>query len=568
MNKILYAFSDQSEIIQEKNLEILKYYRKDSEILVEDYFTLYKGLMSQIDGCEALIIDVNFLESELEVFEFATYLRLMKDKYWDIPIFIYSNIGLLGLINLMKSDLTNITKTNRLQIINNDFFKNDALTGKSKLFNNLEIIKNEKLDWEKFVKTIEIKNIESNNHTIANEWAIYRWSHVIGVEDKEIKKIEEKINKNLYFKYLQAIYPISKITKIEKNQLKIKNLKDSKILYIDDEADKGWNGILREILQISDVQNFNILGDELKGKSKEEIIDLATQEVKELDADIVILDFRLHEIDFSDDISQVTGLQILKKIKKINPGIQVIIFSATNKIWNLQAIQEAGADGFIIKELPENSIDSNFTKHSIDFFVELLNKSMELSFLKNFYEEYNRVTTEILPRKSFKHQNPLDKKFIEEYLYYLELGLNSIKKDSELETAFIMFFIVLENIANNVVNENDIEEELNGKNKNYIFSLRNGKKIKAIDIGETVTICDYPHSQTSKIIYWKPKIINVLEFLGYDDNIFKETIDLVEKRNKLIHLDATNKKRDIKDKINLSDLKLLYRLITQNVNNL
>lgn len=49
-------------------------------------------------------------------------------------------------------------------------------------------------------------------------------------------------------------------------------------------------------------------------------------------------------------------------IKKINPGIQVIIFSATNKVWNLQALQEAGADGFIIKESPENSIDPNFTK--------------------------------------------------------------------------------------------------------------------------------------------------------------------------------------------------------------
>ncbi len=35
-------------------------------------------------------------------------------------------------------------------------------------------------------------------------------------------------------------------------------------------------------------------------------------------------------------IDDFTGTKVLKVIKEINPGIQIIIFTASNKVWNIE----------------------------------------------------------------------------------------------------------------------------------------------------------------------------------------------------------------------------------------
>jgi CheY-like chemotaxis protein len=126
------------------------------------------------------------------------------------------------------------------------------------------------------------------------------------------------------------------------------------------------------------------LCEELAQKTQDEIIDLSIQKIQNEDIDLVLLDFRLHPNDFnSSKIDNVTGLMLLQEIKKYNPGIQVIIFSATNKVWNLQKLLEAGADDFILKE----SIETNpyQSKESIINFVESCKICFERAFLKDFY---------------------------------------------------------------------------------------------------------------------------------------------------------------------------------------
>jgi len=49
--------------------------------------------------------------------------------------------------------------------------------------------------------------------------------------------LEKNIENNLYFKYLQTIYPISKSTIINADKLQINYAGKPKILYIDDEAE-------------------------------------------------------------------------------------------------------------------------------------------------------------------------------------------------------------------------------------------------------------------------------------------------------------------------------------------
>lgn len=237
----------------------------------------------------------------------------------------------------------------------------------------------------------EIKKLKldppKDNHKISNEWAIYRWAETINVLDSDIEKIIKDVDSNLYFKYLQTIYPISLTSKIDPSNLKIKHSGTPKVLFIDDEAGKGWYEIMCNIIyEINGIKDFQHIGDELKSKSKDEIVEYCTTKVKDDNIEIVILDYRLHQEDlYERDISEITGLKILKKIKEINPGIQVIIFSATNKLWNLQAIQNAGADGFVIKESPENSVDLYYTSQTINQFKYTLANALKRTFLKQLF---------------------------------------------------------------------------------------------------------------------------------------------------------------------------------------
>lgn len=81
----------------------------------------------------------------------------------------------------------------------------------------------------------------------------------------------------------------------------------------------------------------------------------------------------------------------MQEIKKINAGIQVIFFSATNKIWNLQKLQELGADGFIIKESPENSMNPDFTSETILQFKSTIETAFKKRFLKEVFIRCNEI---------------------------------------------------------------------------------------------------------------------------------------------------------------------------------
>ena len=87
---------------------------------------------------------------------------------------------------------------------------------------------------------------------------------------------------------------------------------------------------------------------------------------------------------------------LLKRIKEYNKGIQVIIFSATNKIWNLQALQEAGADGFILKESPENNFDFDFTKQSVLNMIDKTSECLGMIFLKDINNIIKRIKINVL----------------------------------------------------------------------------------------------------------------------------------------------------------------------------
>lgn len=292
-------------------------------------------------------------------------------------------------------------------------------------------------------------NLEApkDNHSIANEWAIYRWAKSVQAEDYDIEKNNQKIENNLYYKYLQTIYPVSENKDLQGIKIKYANEKP-KVLYIDDEYEKGWDKIFKTILD----KNNNIEFDSLKtdfSASQEKIIEDAVQKIKEEDIDTVILDFRLHKNDFSNqNANEITSVKLLQEIKKINAGIQVVFFSATNKIWNLQKLQEFGADGFIIKESPENSINPNFTQETIFNFKDTMETAFKRRFLKTLFKKLEKIKINI------KHLFADNEEIVNEINSFLEVTFELLYRES-YNYAYLQLFLVIELLANHLITEYD-----------------------------------------------------------------------------------------------------------------
>jgi CheY-like chemotaxis protein len=321
--------------------------------------------------------------SDFNGLRLASHIRCTTGINQNKNIFIFSFVEINLLLN---HECFDILKTKGVDLIQYNFHKIQSLVS----INNTELAI-EELPIEIQKLNLKIPTNYEDNHGIANEWAIYRWSHAIDASDDNIDKIIELQHFNLYFKYLKTVYPpISHLNKFNSSQLKINYKEHPRVLYIDDEAEKGWYEIFCKILDDENKLYFRHLDVEFNEKSKEEIIYISLKKVIDEDFDLVILDFRLHKDDFKNNsIEEVTGYQILKKIKEYNKGIQIVVFSATNKIWNLQALQEAGADGFILKESPELTI--NNTIKTIQNYVLLIQDRLQYCFEKQLIKKCNSI---------------------------------------------------------------------------------------------------------------------------------------------------------------------------------
>ncbi len=200
------------------------------------------------------------------------------------------------------------------------------------------------------------------HHSIANEWAIIRWIDMFTWKEQTPELKEKHILNMLYFKHELAKVANAegereqfskKVKKKEPYYPIIEGIKERRILYVDDEGDKGWYNLLYAIFKNSGAK---LIPWESKiGQSKESQIEDIKSFVKNNPADAYLIDLRLNDEDIEESESKnLTGIIITDYIKKLNKGNQIVIFTASNKTWNYEAaIFSAGAMGYTIKESPE-----------------------------------------------------------------------------------------------------------------------------------------------------------------------------------------------------------------------
>lgn len=487
---------------------------------------------------DALYIPLCFgkILSDYNGLRLAIHIRCTKSINQNKPIYIYSPVPISDLV---QSKYFDILKTRGVKLINMHPKKIVESLG------SINSLKENDIKHEMEKIQLPVPQNYEDSHSIANEWAIYRWATATESEDSAIENVANTIKSNLYFKHLTTIYPPSEIDRIKEDKLKFHDQlsgisdslieqKDINILYVDDEADKGWSEIMANIIHgVNNIRGFNYLGEDLNTLSQQELIEQVVNRVKDDSVNIVLLDFRLHKIDYdSQNIEDITSVQILKKIKEFNAGIQVIIFSATNKVWNLLALQKYGADGFIIKEGPENSKDPSFTIQTIGNFINAMSICISNRYKKSLYQIASELNYN-LEKGAKSHR--IDKDFQKSVKLFYRMAYSSLPQsidDPCFDHSFMNYFRIIEATANETIDvDNPEAKETNGTMR-YSFKFRGTdeylKDYNKYEFSETAKNL----SMTNKRLNFKQKFYNLFARLGVYSSA---TFNMVEKRNALTH---------------------------------
>lgn len=360
----------------------------------------------------------------------AMHIRLTPSINDKRPIFIY---GVATYEEIIQHECLDILKTSSVHLIGCD---------NKSFLNSLQIERRE--ESANYINKIHL-DLPSNlgdNHSVANKWAISRWVEMINLNRAISIEQPYDLIKSLYFKYLVARYRRYDNLKIEERcNVKIEGIQGKIIAYIDDEYDKGWENVIREIIELNGAKLVCFKGFDKK-ISREELLHRIYNFIKEYEcADCYLVDLRLHEDDFSTT-EKLTGHLVSQKIKEQNKGNQIIVFTASNKIWNLkEEIENIGATAYILKESPELNLKWQDSLSLYNEFVNALIKACSLSYLKSIYTKLNQIKHYLLSYSLFGEK-------IKEIVAHIDVAFDlltlSYDKKEYKSYSYLQLFLIIE----------------------------------------------------------------------------------------------------------------------------
>ncbi len=498
--------------------------------------------------------------SDFNGLRYAAHILFSNTENARRNIFIYSPVEMDYLINHKYFDILKCKNVELIEIKKSKFIESV----------NKPIDRLSEKEFQKELTKIklDLPDDYDSNHSIINEWAISRYSKFLNIsDDNEINKIAAKIKHNLYFKYFNAIGNIYNANDEEFN-FNVNVNDNVKILYIDDEAEKGWIEILWNLIDtLEDEKNKIHLEylDKLKGISPTEIIDKSLKEIEKEKYTTVILDFRLHEKDHRKNLNpkEVTGLRLLQEIKKFNRGIQVIILSATSNLNNLQLLQDNGADRFVIKESPELSQKNNFTSDNFIKLTESIQYTINRVFLYEVFELVSLTQSKLGTISLIKYCKPPNSKF-QELAYKtalkdeLELFFDSLYGSSKnkfintINITYRIFHAIIEIFIDNTNNAKFNNVPIKFKSSKELFLFTKAKE-KHKQIKNDTRLRNQYYSQSNILL-------NIIDSLNCKDkNTTYQIRKFYELRNDYIH----NKKTvNIDAKDSIIWLKLIHKIFS------
>lgn len=288
----------------------------------------------------------------------------------------------------------------------------------------------------------------SGGHDIANAWGSYKLGLIIGIGETIFnQEYASKYLKQLYAKYLICKNNIFDYRKM----IDLKQIKCSgkKVLFIDDKADEGWGVLMKKVFNGAGKDFVCVDPSKYKTTDEHRSFNDFDGFYKECqshigkDWDLIMIDLRLNpeteDID-NQTISPttLTGYKLINEFLNHNAGYQIIVLTASNKIWNINAALDRGAYSYYIKESPDFNYPIKETQIQFDDFKEEVQRCFDKRYLRDVYTKWSDAKSE--------NSNP-DKDFIAESDIALDIAWEQIKNEY-LDFAFLTLFQSVEGIAN------------------------------------------------------------------------------------------------------------------------
>jgi response regulator of citrate/malate metabolism len=348
------------------------------------------------NNIQTITIPISLTENYFEFsgLIFAHHVRLMRQEdFCDIPIVFYGGLELEQIIKL--TPYARILLSDNVNYVNIDRYSFNQIQA------SLESYKSRPINLDQLVNNIHVDLPENydSHHSITNEWALYRYTSLFesNFQDEKFIKLDKKVSelnylKTLHFKYLEAINTRQRINK-KKHCISpfINGIENKRIAIIDDEIDKGWFEFYDYVFSLnnSEIEVFkefkrdnqkNILIDDLKT--------WADEIIRNKNIDLFIVDLRLHDDDFDEKkFELLSGIQLINFIKSKNSGIQIVVASASNKIWNFQNCMKYNVHHYAVKESPSSYSSRLETQASLNHFFNQIEEASQKSFLSKMYDD-------------------------------------------------------------------------------------------------------------------------------------------------------------------------------------
>jgi DNA-binding NarL/FixJ family response regulator len=468
----------------------------------------------------SITIPISVTENFLEFsgLRLGHHIRLSQDlKFRKVALIFFGTLEEKQLLKI--SPLANILLTPNVYYVNLSKYHFNKV---EESIIKLDVTLGESFESKKYIDGVIIKapaNYQSH-HNIDNEVCLLRWSQFLGISE-QIPEVKNNLKFGLYFKYASAINPI-KMVKKGKPYLFQNN---AKILLIDDQSDKGWKHFYDAFFMLSKHQiKFETLDIDFQLLNASNIIINAQSKIENFDPEVVLLDLRLSDSDFDSnkDPKKLTGNKVLEKIKLYNRGIQVIIITASNKVWNYEVSLDFGCNGYIIKNSNNNvSEDIKNLKSKIDSCIN------RASYLKQAYKTKKSSSNFI--KKSIKNEL-IEEPFGNELIKFLEISLvmfERAKTNEGFAYAYLSLFKCLELIVNSFVFE-----------ENNTWKMKNGDVLRYFFWNEDLK--QYSYGDAPKFKNNTPSAFQKSAALGkdlwsYKDDDIKQIYYSIDRRNKFIH---------------------------------
>lgn len=413
---------------------------------------------------------------------------------------------------------------------------------------------------------------KTGRHSLANIWGAYAMDKAANTNALTGNVDFQKSRTKLYFKYVSAFnFNVSKLKppffkvkgKIPLGSPNTINSAGKKILLIDDEAGKGWELVLRKIFKSAQLFVINE-----KVQDYESLTTGSKQLIENNSFDLFLVDLRLNGIaeESTMETMNFSGMKVLQKIKSLNNGNQVIIFTASNKVWNQKALLEAGADGYYMKESPEYGFSDNFSLQNYNIFKNEVEQAFLLSYLRDVFKIHERCRSFILNDKPNRSNNNYHRLY-DRTLAQLEIAFELLKQSNNpkyLNFSYLSYYQILEDYAKQSDNfEYDDQVGCSVNGKQIINKIDEEWELKFVDKDISAEDFSYFEIGTENKKYENPTTLAKISFIlaykfGKDNPFLKEWGRLNNLRNTVVAHGGKNTEVNITDLMCLLDIVELF----------